>query len=110
MLALLICFFVLFYVLVRLTALYLPAWTLVLSLITIVYVSFAAGRMAVEAKMLEIRKRGSAINSDEDIKLRDDEKSKIWKHAFKLYAAFNPLAIITPLLFAFTSLRRDVIL
>ena len=57
-----IIFLLLFYIFVRMIMLYLNAWIVVLAITTTLHVGYAAGRMAVEQKMLD-RRRGS--NSDE---------------------------------------------
>lgn len=51
-------FLVIFYIFVRMTLMYLNAWTVVLMLATILCVGYASGRMVLEQKMLE-RRRGA---------------------------------------------------
>ena len=54
--------------------------------------------------MLERRRR-----IDPKLELREEEKSKIWKQAFKMYAVFAPFVFIVPILFYSTEMQRDVI-
>lgn len=109
MILLLLCFLVSLYILVKMAFFYVNCWAMVLSLVSVLYVGFSAGRMVVEEKMLEKRRTAEKDTPADKIKLDSKDRSKLWKQAFKLYAVAFPLAVIVPILFNYTSMGRDVI-
>ena len=56
MILLFLLFLVMGYVFVKMTLFYVNCWAIIISLVCMLYLSFSAGRMVVEEKMLEKRR------------------------------------------------------